>query len=394
MPGVTKHIFNAEIRDILSMWGNELKTIRAILPQHYQKQDIIALLQKYYPHEWNSVQAKYDYYTQKDRFLEKIKGKPRYNMKKPEGLLGDVPLFRKLINPAQRATYASSYSPAAAETAEMELRIKRTPKIAKIDKKIAQAKEKTQQMTPEFIDTLIGLYERKETSQKDRVYLIRELEKYYNEKVIRFFFKLNDTELNEQLRIEAFRHLQGFNFQPRLRSTKYMQVHTNNKERKHYLKKVYPYEKYEIVGSPEELEYRINNNAKEQRIKEYDFFISHSYKDGAAVQKLIVEENSQGKNVFCDWINDADYLKRTLVCDATLRVIEARMQQSAALLYVDSEHSRASKWCKYELNYYHSLGKPIMTISIESIENDEFIVTPLTDNWFADPEYKSVALLP
>ena len=173
-----------------------------------------------------------------------------------------------------------------------------------------------------------------------------------------------------------------------------MQVHTKNKKRKQYLKKVYPYEKYEIEGSPEELEYRINNYAKEQRIKEFDFFISHSYKDSAAVQKLIVEENTHGKNVFCDWINDADYLKRTLVCDATLRVIETRMQQSAALLYVDSEHSRASKWCKYELNYYHSLGKPIMTISKEDIEKDKFIIAPLPDSWFIDPDYKNVVLIP
>lgn len=394
MSGVTKHIYDAEICDILSMWSAELKTIRAILPQYYQKQDIIASVREYYPHEWNGVRAKYDYYTQKDCFLVKCKRKPRYNMKKPEDLICDVPLFRKLMNREERAAYASSYSLAAAETAEMELRTKRAPKIARIDRKIAHAKEKTQQMTPAFIDALIGMYECKRTSQKNRVYLLHELEKYYNEKVIQFFFKLNDTELNEQLRREAFEHLQGFSFQPRFRRTKYMQVHTKNKKRMYYLKKVYPYEKYEIAGSPEELEYRINNNAEEQLIKEYDYFISHSYKDSAPVQKLIEKENAQGKNVFCDWINDADYLKRTLVCAATLRVIETRMQQSKALLFVDSEHSRASVWCKYELNFYQSLGKPIMSISIEDIEKDTIIVSPLSDKWFFDPDYKKTVLIP
>lgn len=61
---------------------------------------------------------------------------------------------------------------------------------------------------------------------------------------------------------------------------------------------------------------------KRTKIKEYDFFISHSSKDSFSVQKLIVYENQQGNNVFCDWISDADYLKRNLMCDATLRVIE------------------------------------------------------------------------
>lgn len=60
-----------------------------------------------------------------------------------------------------------------------------------------------------------------------------------NPQIIRFFFKLNDTELNKQLRWIAFYHLQSFNYQPRARRQKFMQVHTKNKKRKEYLKKVY-----------------------------------------------------------------------------------------------------------------------------------------------------------
>ena len=74
---------------------------------------------------------------------------------------------------------------------------------------------------------------------------------------------------------------------------------------------MYPFETYEIPQNPNELEYRIENS-REQKIKEYDFFISHSSKDGTIVQKLIRAENQNGKNIFCDWINDVDYLKREL----------------------------------------------------------------------------------
>ena len=116
-----------------------------------------------------------------------------------------------------------------------------------------------------------------------------------------------------------------------------MQIHSKNKKRRDYLRNIYPNEKSTIKQTPDELEYRITNS-KEQKIKKYDYFISHSYKDSGYVQKLIEYENSLGKNVFCDWINDSDYLKRHLLCTATLSVIEKRLEQSDAILFVQSEY--------------------------------------------------------
>ena len=101
---------------------------------------------------------------------------------------------------------------------------KRKSKIEKRDHKIEKAKLKTQQVTPSYVDQLIGFYERKNTSQKDRMYILLELQKYYSPKIIQFFFKLNDTELNKQLRWIAFYHLHSFNYQPRARKQKYMQA--------------------------------------------------------------------------------------------------------------------------------------------------------------------------
>ena len=44
MPGVTKHIYDHDIRDILTMWNRQLKEISLILPQEYTKKDIISLM--------------------------------------------------------------------------------------------------------------------------------------------------------------------------------------------------------------------------------------------------------------------------------------------------------------------------------------------------------------
>lgn len=392
MAGVTKHIFDHDIRDIVVMWDRQLKAIQKILPLYYTEEDISTLLKHFYPHEWHSVEIKYQYYVTKDKYLKKRFGEARYKMKNPKELLQSVAVYKMLMSSEYRKNYFDNYSEENFVKNEKILWEKRKNKIEKIDQKIAKAVSKTQQVTPDYIDQLIGFYERKNTTQKDKMYILLELQKYYSSDIIQFFFKLNDTELNKQLRNLAFCHLQSFNYQPRARRQKYMQVHTKNKKRKKYLKKIYPYETYNIPKNPEELEYRIENT-KEQKIKKFDFFISHSSKDSDAVQKLIVFENQQGKNIFCDWINDADYLKRHLICEATLKVLEKRLEQSKELIFVDSEKSRNSVWCKYELNYYLQFRRKMYVISKCDIDNEKFNIKLLEDRWFIDSDYKKLALL-
>lgn len=387
MSGVTKHIYEHEIIDIKSMWISELKKIQEILPKNYDENDIINLLKEFFPYEWKSVEFKYNYYNIKDKKLLNRNKKIRYNMLEPRKLLKTIPLFKKILTKEYKEKYSKIFDEEKIKYKRTELLKNRQPKIKRIDKKIEEALSKTQRVTPTYLDKLIGLYERKKTTQKDKVYILLELKKYYSEKIINFFLKVNDTEINYQLRWEAFYHLQSFNFNPRARRQKYMQVHTKNKKRKIYLKKVYAKEKFNIPLNPDELEYRILNG-KEQKLKEFDFFISHSSRDGQVVQKLITYQNENGKNIFCDWINDSDYLKRNLLCKATLNVIELRLQQSRKLIFVESENSKNSIWCKYELNYYLELNKPIYYITKEDIENSNFNIRLLEDRWFIDKNYK------
>lgn len=361
MSGVTKHIFDHEVRDILSMWSKQIKSIQPLLPKEYSAEEIVELIKQFYPHEWNSVEIKYNYYRVKDNHIKKHFGKIRYGMPKPEILLRKVALYNKILSLEYKRYWSCQYNAENQIVAQKLLQNKRKPQIDRINQRIDKALVKTQQVTPAFIDQLIGLYERTNTSQKDRVYILLELKKYYSPCIIQFFFKLNDTELNKQLRWEAFYHLQSFNYQPRARKQKYMQVHTNNSKRKNFLKNVYPNQRYTIPLNPQELEYRIENS-REQQIKTYDYFISHSSKDRSSIQTLITAQNKLGKDVFCDWINDVDYLKRHLLCEATLKVIEKRLEQSKALIFVESENSTKSIWCKYELNFFAKLERPMYVI--------------------------------
>lgn len=392
MAGVTKHIYNREIIDIKKMWNEQLKHIANVLEKNYEDTDIVDALKYYYPYEWESVEIKHEYYQTKDKFIKKRYGKARYRMNAPTEILFDCSMYKKLASDYYKENYNNNFSYERYLMEREKLWNKRKHKIDKVIQKIEKAKSKTQQVTPIFLEKLIGLYERKNTSQKDKVYIILELQKYYTHQIVQFFFKLNDTELNKQLREIAFSHLQSFNYQPRLRKQKYMQIHTGNKKRRDYLKNIYPNETYKISKTPSELEYRIEN-AKEQKIKSYDFFISHSSKDSVSVQKLIKYENSNNKNIYCDWINDDDYLKRHLLCEATLSVLESRLEQSDNLIFVESNYSKNSIWCKYELNYFLSLNKPIYTIKKQDIERNQFIIYEMKEHWFIDSNYKKMALI-
>ncbi len=392
MAGVTKHISESDKREIRRQLTNMLKSIQEILPQYFTEDDIINLVIRYYPHEWQGIEYKKEYYDIKDRFLVRKGKKARHKMLSARQMLLRNKLFVKLNSEDYKKQYAINFDEIDYKERCEEMERKRVPKIRRIDSKIQKAKEKTQSVTPVFLDQLTGLYARKGTSQKDKVYILTELMKYYNRQLIKFFFKLNDIELNMQLREMAFKHLQSFNYSPRLRKRKYMHVRTKNKRRKEYLKKEYPFEKYVIPKNPDELEYRINNG-KEQIIKSYDFFISHSSSDSKLVQKLITFQNDNGKNIFCDWINDADYLKRQLVCEATLNVIEKRLEQSNALIFVRTKQSLESVWCQYELNYFHELNKIIYVIDGEEIKNDMYEMEEYPVEEFFNANYKSLALL-
>lgn len=391
MAGVTKHIYEREIIDIIIRWNKEIKSIIPLLPECYTEVTILSSLKRFYPYEWKHAEDLYQYYVTKDRYLKRIKGRTRYNPVKPEILIKKAVWCKKVLSEKFKISHGETYSEEKRKAAEDELWAKRQIKIKRIDKRIEKALQYTQKVTPSYIDKLIGLYERKNTSMMDRFYILRDLKRYYNNKIIQFFFKRNDTELNQQLRMEAFYHLQSIGFNPRLRRGKYMLLHTKNKKRMEYLKN-YSKEHYEIKGTPEELEYRIDNS-KSEKIKEFDYFISHSSQDYNSVQQLISHENSNNKNVFCDWINDRDYLKRHLVCDATLKVLEKRMEESKSLLFVDSELSRKSIWCQYELNYFKALGKKIYVVRKESIDKGEYDIEEMSDNWYVNNDYQNLALL-
>ena len=103
--------------------------------------------------------------------------------------------------------------------------------------------------------------------------------------------------------------------------------------------------------------------------------------------------NKANKNVYCDWKADNNYLKRHLVCEATKKVINKRIEQSKKIIFVDSVASRNSCWVKYELNYANQQGKEILVSSKDSIDEGYICLETLKDEWFIDSDYESILQL-
>ena len=82
-----------------------------------------------------------------------------------------------------------------------------------------------------------------------------------------------------------------------------------------------------------------------------------------------------------------------MLCKATIKVLEKRMEQSKAMIFVVSENSLHSIWCKYELNYFTELGKPIYCISKEAIDEKNFHLDKMNDTWFLESDNKTLALI-
>lgn len=386
MSGVAKKIFQNELDKLKTGLNRPIKEILKILPKNYTFDDIKSILKEFYYFEYFYLEDFKNYYEKQNERLIKNKKKSRYEFTSINNFLLSFPAIRKAIESSAKKIYNQKYCEETRCINYENLKNEREAKVKKTKEKLEKAKERVQRIEPKFLDKLMGLYLQKNTTQRDRMYIITEIKKYYCKKTICFFRKINNTEYNTQLREEAFFQLQEWGHYIRLRKGKYIVIKTTNKKRKKFIKQVYKKQKTKIELTPKELESKIEESLF-QKIKTYDYFISHSSKDFDLVQNLKDHLNSFKKHIYCDWISDDHYLKRTLISEATKMVIEKRLEQSSELIFLDTNNSRNSNWVKYELNYFENLKKPIYIWNNE--KNQKFL---MQDKWFLDKNFKSIKL--
>lgn len=387
MSGYAKRGFDKYIVDQQVKFYKIFKRdVLPVLPGFYTFDEIYSIFEEYYPFDLRAFEFELNGYRHQDKTLSKIQHRKRYYVKSPKKYLECGRGFEYALSPKFISARAETIEENNRKVQKEKFVEKRNKANAKMQIKINKAQNLAQEMEPEFLDKLMGLYLKKTSTQKDRVYILHELYKYDCKKVTDFLQREMNAQQNFQLREMVMKHLQDYGYSPKLKRKDAIPFHTKNKKKREKIKQ-YRNERFDISGIPEELSYLIENH-KSQGLKSYDYFISHGYLDHDEVQKLIKCLNRDDINVYCDWISDRDYLKRFLVCEDTLKVIRKRIDISKAVLFADSENSRKSMWVAYELQYAEKTHKPIYTVGFDGMKE----INELKDYWFRDIRVEKVPL--
>lgn len=342
MSGIDKRKYNAETVRLSKSWTRPLSLIAETLKPGYTEEELLKAFQYYYPYEWSLLSERNQvYYKEKDYFLVNKGKKKRYDAQNAEEFFYSLPKVKYILSAGYREKHKTQYNECKRAEREHALKNKRFKKNEKRKTSIRLYTKDQQKVDPGFIDALVYAYHRKGITVNEKLEICKEICKYDCDKTWRFFWKLNDSEKNNQIRAYAFQCLQ--------KSGHYAKLRKNFSGKK----KQYMTEKSSFDGTPESLAGKLLNKDKTiQKMKTYDLFISHSYLDREIVSGIVRKMNDCGLNCYVDWTADGDFLKRSLVSDYTKEVLKARMQNSRKLLYLSSSNSRKSSWVDFELSYY------------------------------------------
>ena len=361
MPGKAKRKYDGELIRFAKRLRRPLELVVETLKPGYTENDLLQAFKDYYPFEWEEICERWKIYSEKDKFLKQKKGKTRYNPLKPEEYFFSLMKVKYLLSKEFRERHKQNYSEQLRVTKAEALKLKREGRIKKRQQRIEMYTEDLQQVDPGFIDALIYAYHDRHNSINDKMEIFKEIQKYDCEKSRQFFWKLNDSERNNQIRNLAFEHLQ--------KSGHYVKLRKGFKGKK----KTYQIERSTFEGTPQALAKKLQDDRSVQGLKHYDVFISHSSRDKNYVRQVVEEANAIGLNCYVDWTADNDFLKRSMVSEYTKEVLKVRMKQSQKLLYLSSDISRSSQWVSFELDYYKNyLQREILMIILDGEDAHDF----------------------
>ena len=361
MPGKAKRKYEGELIRFAKRLRRPLELVVETLKPGYTENDLLQAFKDYYPFEWEEICERWKNYSEKDEFLKQKKGMTRYNPLKPEEYFFSLMKVKYFLSKEFRERHKQNYSEQLRVTKAEALKLKREERIKKRQQRIEMYTEDLQQVDPGFIDALIYAYHDRHNSINDKMEIFKEIQKYDCEKSRQFFWKLNDSERNNQIRNLAFEHLQ--------KSGHYVKLRKGFKGKK----KTYQIERSTFEGTPQALAKKLQDDRSVQGLKHYDVFISHSSRDKNYVRKVVEEANAIGLNCYVDWTADNDFLKRSMVSEYTKEVLKVRMKQSQKLLYLSSDISRSSQWVSFELDYYKNyLQREILMIILDGEDAHDF----------------------
>lgn len=106
-------------------------------------------------------------------------------------------------------------------------------------------------------------------------------------------------------------------------------------------------------------------------VKEYDIFLSHSFKDARIVKQIYDELTEKGHSVYVDWIEDKQ-LDREKVDKHSAAILRRRMDYCGCLIYLTSVSAEKSVWMPWELGYMDAKTGRVAVAPILEEDDEEF----------------------
>ena len=368
MPGKTKRKYQGETIRISRSMTRPLNQIVKTLKPGYTGKELLARYREYYPYVWEMLEERYRVYRAKDAFLKRKGKKTRYHPVRAEKFFFSLQKVKQLLSRGYRVRHEREYDEAERARIELEYRQKCERRNVKRRRKREEQHLDVQEIDPGFLDAMMVASHQRGATTNDKMEICKEIQKFDCEKTWEFFWKLNDSERNNQIREYAFHILQRTGHYVRLRK------HFEGKQRS------YMREKADIVGTPELLAQQLQQETSVQYAKTYDLFVSHSYQDKEQVRSFVKQANAAGLSCYVDWTADREFLRRSLVSQYTEEVLKFRMQHAKRLVYLSSERSRASKWVAFELQYYHDvIQREILMVVLDGEDSHDFPIMEALD---------------
>lgn len=358
MSGKLKRKYDNESINFNKALKKPLNDLESIIIWNMGFDDFFSMFKKYYPYEWKNIVSRQEYYRVKQNKLNKRKNnaKNRYNTDSPENYFKSIPKVIACVDKLKKKPKKGKVDFSLHEKDFHEFEQKRLKKIEQRKNKLEEANKNLQHIDPLYVDIYIGFYGRKSNinNVNFKREILEDLIKYNGVKIVNFLYKINDIEVNYELQMIAF-----YELQKRGKYVKLMKKGKKGKTNKNKLGTVN--NRSDLEWTPEML-YKKLNIEMQQQIKEYDYFISHSYKDNDLVRNLIKKLNNDSKTCYCDWMSDNDFLRRELVSEYTKEVLKYRIEQSSELIYFKTKNSMESQWVRFELEYAIELDKKIIIV--------------------------------
>ena len=325
-----------------------IKSTVALLPVNFSNAEFVTMFKQCYTCTWNEIvqycaDRKRDYERRKSKGLRTVKWyTPHdYLMKYAYANLKNIRSAHQkgqILNEEERSMRIR------------DLTSKSAKKVANRSRALQEKLIWTQEVCPSYVKKLIYAYfslRKKTTLDVNARYLILlEASQFKCSETIDFLHKVSACDKNYDLQLMAFYSLQRMGEHPWLARKR------KGKKSLSQLKVIdiqkNPTALLDLIYSHQELLYQ-----------RYDVFLSHSSLDVKELLYIKSVLNSQGLVVYIDWINDRVMLNRDNQDENTWAALGLRMRQSAAMLFILTDHSVLSDSTKKEVMYFEGLGKRI-----------------------------------